>query len=202
MQALAAPCRLPVLRVSSQGATPNETHHREILEIKIRSVREILRCGLPRDAARHPPLCDLPLDSRRDHSPPCSRGDYPASRARRRIEADDGADLRALPLASSGRNRAGGRGAPIARRSSCPGAAHVRLVNLQIQLERILWRVQLSARELELQPEAFRATQELRLASGELSSVIDQIGDRCATHSTLRNRGECFPSIRRNFLAG
>jgi hypothetical protein len=27
-------------------------------------------------------------------------------------------------------------------------------VNVQIQLERILWRVQLSARELELQPEA------------------------------------------------
>jgi hypothetical protein len=65
-------------------------------------------------------------------------------------------------------------------------------VNAQIKLERILWRVQLSARELELQPEAFRATQELRLASGELASVIEQV----------ENRGECFPSIRRNFLAG
>jgi hypothetical protein len=56
-------------------------------------------------------------------------------------------------------------------------------VNVQIQLERILWRVQLSERELELQPEAFRATQELRLASGELASVIDQIEDRSATQS-------------------
>jgi len=75
-------------------------------------------------------------------------------------------------------------------------------VNLQIQLKRILWRVQLSTRELELQPEAFRATQELRLASGELASVIDQIENLSATESTLRSRGECFPSIRRNFLAG
>ena len=202
MHALTATCGLPVLRVSSQGATPNETDHREILEIKIRSVRESLRCGLSRDAARHPPLCYLPLDSRRDHSPPSSRGDYPASRARRRIEADDGADLRALPLASSGRNRAGGRDAPFAGRRSCPDHAHVRLVNVQIQLERILWRVQLSARELELQPEAFRATQELRLASGELASVIDQIENHSATQSTHRNRGECSASIRRNFLAG
>jgi hypothetical protein len=56
-------------------------------------------------------------------------------------------------------------------------------VNVQIQLEGILWRVQLSARELELQPEAFRATQELRLASAELASVIDQIEDRSATQS-------------------
>jgi hypothetical protein len=75
-------------------------------------------------------------------------------------------------------------------------------VNVQIQLERILWRVQLSARELELQPEAFRATQELRLASGELASVIDQVENRSAAHSTLGNRAECSPSIRRNFLAG
>jgi len=75
-------------------------------------------------------------------------------------------------------------------------------VNLQIQLEKILWRVQLSARELELQPEAFRATQELRLASGELASVIDHIENHSATQSTLRNRSECLTSIRRNFLAG
>lgn len=76
-------------------------------------------------------------------------------------------------------------------------------MDLQIKLEKILWRVQLSARELELQPEAFRATQELRLASGELASVIDQIENHSATRSTtLGNRGECFHSIRRNFLAG
>lgn len=79
---------------------------------------------------------------------------------------------------------------------------HNWLVNVQIQLERILWRVQLSARELELQPEAFRATQELRLASGELASVIEQIENRSATQSTPRTCGECSPSIRRNFLAG
>jgi hypothetical protein len=54
-------------------------------------------------------------------------------------------------------------------------------VNVRIQLERILWRVKLSARELELQPDVFRATQELRLASGELASVIDQIENRSAS---------------------
>jgi hypothetical protein len=36
--------------------------------------------------------------------------------------------------------------------------------------------MKLSAVELELQPEAFQATEELRLASGELSSVISELG--------------------------
>jgi hypothetical protein len=36
--------------------------------------------------------------------------------------------------------------------------------------------VQLSAVELALQPEAFQATEELRLASGELASVIEEVG--------------------------
>jgi hypothetical protein len=35
--------------------------------------------------------------------------------------------------------------------------------------------VQLSAVELELQPEAFQATEELRIASGELASVIEDL---------------------------
>ena len=51
-------------------------------------------------------------------------------------------------------------------------------MDLRIQLERIRRRVQLSAVELELQPEAFQATEELRIASGELASVIAEIGNR------------------------
>ena len=47
-------------------------------------------------------------------------------------------------------------------------------MDVRIELERILRRVRLSAVELELQPEAFQATEELRLASGELASVIEQ----------------------------
>ena len=38
--------------------------------------------------------------------------------------------------------------------------------------------MQLSAVELELQPEAFQATEELRIASGELASVIEEIETR------------------------
>jgi hypothetical protein len=48
-------------------------------------------------------------------------------------------------------------------------------MDVQVQLERILRRVQLSAAELELQPEAFQATQELRIASGELASVLETL---------------------------
>jgi hypothetical protein len=48
-------------------------------------------------------------------------------------------------------------------------------MDVRIQLERILRRVQLSAVELELQPEAFQATEELRIASGELASVIEEL---------------------------
>jgi hypothetical protein len=48
-------------------------------------------------------------------------------------------------------------------------------MDVRIQLERILRRVQFSAVELELQPEAFQATEELRIASGELASVIEEL---------------------------
>lgn len=48
-------------------------------------------------------------------------------------------------------------------------------MELRIRLEKILARVNVSARELELQPEAFQATQELRLAAGELSMVIQEL---------------------------
>lgn len=48
-------------------------------------------------------------------------------------------------------------------------------MDVWLQLERVLRRVQLSAVELELQPEAFQATEELRLASGELASVIEEL---------------------------
>lgn len=56
-------------------------------------------------------------------------------------------------------------------------------VNVRIQLERVLHRVQLSAVELELQPEAFQATEELRLASGELASVIEKL--ECSNKESL-----------------
>jgi hypothetical protein len=48
-------------------------------------------------------------------------------------------------------------------------------MDVLLQLERVLRRVQSSAVELELQPEAFQATEELRLASGELASVIQNL---------------------------
>jgi hypothetical protein len=54
-------------------------------------------------------------------------------------------------------------------------------MDVQIQLERILRRVQLSAVELELQPEAFQATEELRIASGDLASVIEELESRAET---------------------
>lgn len=50
-------------------------------------------------------------------------------------------------------------------------------MDVRIQLERIQRRVQLSAFELELQPEAFQATEELRIASSELASVIEDLED-------------------------
>jgi hypothetical protein len=48
-------------------------------------------------------------------------------------------------------------------------------MDVRFRLERILRRVQLSAVELELQPEAFQATEELRIASGDLASVIEEL---------------------------
>jgi len=48
-------------------------------------------------------------------------------------------------------------------------------MDVRPQLERVLYRVQLSAVGLELQPEAFQATEELRIASGEFASVLDEL---------------------------
>jgi hypothetical protein len=48
-------------------------------------------------------------------------------------------------------------------------------MDIRIQLERIRRRVHLSAVEMELQPEAFQATEELRIASGELASIIEDL---------------------------
>jgi hypothetical protein len=48
-------------------------------------------------------------------------------------------------------------------------------MDVRLRIERILRRVQLSAVELELQPEAFQATEELRLASGELASLLEEL---------------------------
>ena len=48
-------------------------------------------------------------------------------------------------------------------------------MDVRLQLERILRRVQLSAVELQMQPEAFQATEKLRIASGELASVIEEL---------------------------
>jgi len=50
-------------------------------------------------------------------------------------------------------------------------------MEVRLQLERILRRVQLPAVELQLQPEAFQATEELRIASGELALVIEELED-------------------------
>lgn len=47
-------------------------------------------------------------------------------------------------------------------------------MDMRDKLEQILRRRQLSAMELALQPEVFQARHELRLASGELSSVIEK----------------------------
>lgn len=63
-------------------------------------------------------------------------------------------------------------------------------MELRIRLEKILARVNVSARELELQPEAFQATQELRLAAGELSTVIQELA------GTAVNDGRAVSEIR------
>jgi hypothetical protein len=64
-------------------------------------------------------------------------------------------------------------------------------MDVQIQLERIRRRVQLCAVELQLQPETFQATQELRIASGELTSVIEEI-----VHSSRDTPGRRHAEIR------
>ena len=132
-------------------------------------------------------FCDLPLDSRLNSSPPGSRRDHPASCSRTRSEVFDGSNLRTFPLASSSPTplRTIWRKAsasPIS--AAAPDGASRALVNVQIQLERILWRVQLSARELELQPEAFQATEESFTVPPSWASVIGQIENRSATQSS------------------
>jgi hypothetical protein len=65
-------------------------------------------------------------------------------------------------------------------------------VDVRLELERVLYRVQLSAVELQLQPEAFQATQELRIASGELASLIKRLepsNTAVPTRLTIRSRG-------------
>ena len=47
-------------------------------------------------------------------------------------------------------------------------------MDVRVQLQRVLRRVQMSAVELELQPECFQATEELRIASAELASILDE----------------------------
>jgi hypothetical protein len=47
-------------------------------------------------------------------------------------------------------------------------------MDVRVQLQRVLRRVQMSAVELELQPECFQATEELRIASGELASILEE----------------------------
>lgn len=48
-------------------------------------------------------------------------------------------------------------------------------MDLRRRLGIVLDRVQLSQRELELQPEAFQATEQLRLAAGDLATVLREI---------------------------
>jgi hypothetical protein len=48
-------------------------------------------------------------------------------------------------------------------------------MDLRLKLVTILDRVKLSAKELDLQPEAFQATGELKLAASDLAAVIAAI---------------------------
>jgi hypothetical protein len=70
--------------------------------------------------------------------------------------------------------------------------AHNAGVDVRLELERVLYRVQLSAVELQLQPEVFQATQELRIASGELASPIKHLelpNTAVPARLTIRARG-------------
>ncbi len=57
-------------------------------------------------------------------------------------------------------------------------------MDLRLRLRVVLDRVQLSARELEIQPEMFQGTAELRLAAGDLAAILEAL-DRQATHAGL-----------------
>jgi hypothetical protein len=48
-------------------------------------------------------------------------------------------------------------------------------MDLRRRLRIILDRVQLSQRELELQPEAFQATEELRQVASEIASILEEL---------------------------
>jgi hypothetical protein len=48
-------------------------------------------------------------------------------------------------------------------------------MDVSIQLGTILARVLLSARELDMQPEAFQATVQLRIAASDLATVIREL---------------------------
>lgn len=48
-------------------------------------------------------------------------------------------------------------------------------MELRDRLRIVLRRLELSARELELQPEAFQATAEIQLAAGDLAAVIQDL---------------------------
>jgi hypothetical protein len=50
-------------------------------------------------------------------------------------------------------------------------------MDLRRRLQTIHDRVQLSARELELQPETFQATEELKQAAGDLAAVLAELAD-------------------------
>ena len=73
--------------------------------------------------------------------------------------------------------------------------AHNAGVDVRLELERVLYRVQLSAVELQLQPELFQATEELRIASGELASVIEEIISE-QKHSSLYPLLRAVPHAR------
>lgn len=48
-------------------------------------------------------------------------------------------------------------------------------MDLRLRLRVVLDRVQLSARELELQPEVFQATGALRQAAGDLAAILEDL---------------------------
>lgn len=51
-----------------------------------------------------------------------------------------------------------------------------RPMDVRLKLESILRRLELSRRELELQPEYFQATAELEHATGEISEILEMLG--------------------------
>jgi len=65
-------------------------------------------------------------------------------------------------------------------------------MDLRLRLRVILDRVSISALELALQPEAFQATEELRLAAGDLAEILDDLDRETVSetpHKTVTNAG-------------